>query len=172
MLHSLPKLVSFSAVVIVLIILKRFADRHSGEQFDERQILYRQKAYANAAWMAIVFNIFIFIEGDSLAKYLSLSFVGVATLFLLVGVFAVSSIYYDAYFAPRKKKSFVVLYGLTFFLQLGVAILQWRDGDFLRHGQLYLTAQNASCALFAFIFGIILLMTAYMTWKEKHEVEE
>ena len=172
MLHSIPKLVSFSAVVIVLIILKRFADRHSGEQFDERQILYRQKAYANATWMAIVFNIFIFIEGDSLAKYLSLSFVGVATLFLLVGVFAVSSIYYDAYFAPRKKKSFVVLYGLTFFLQLGVAILQWRDGDFLRHGQLYLTAQNASCALFAFIFGIILLMTAYMTWKEKHEVEE
>ena len=172
MLHSIPKLVSFSAVVIVLIILKRFADRHSGEQFDERQILYRQKAYSNAAWMAIVFNIFVFIEGDSLAKYLSLSFVGVATLFLLVGVFAVSSIYYDAYFAPRKKKSFVVLYGLTFFLQLGVAILQWRDGDFLRHGQLYLTAQNASCALFAFIFGIILLMTAYMTWKEKHEVEE
>ena len=122
--------------------------------------------------MAIVFNIFIFIEGDSLAKYLSLSFVGVATLFLLVGVFAVSSIYYDAYFAPRKKKSFVVLYGLTFFLQLGVAILQWRDGDFLRHGQLYLTAQNATCALFAFTFGIILLVTAYMTWKEKHEVEE
>lgn len=172
MLHSIPKLVSFSAVVIVLIILKRFADRHSGEQFDERQILYRQKAYSNAAWMAIVFNIFIFIEGDSLAKYLSLSFVGVATLFLLVGVFAVSSIYYDAYFAPRKKKSFVVLYGLTFFLQLGVAILQWRDGDFLRHGQLYLTAQNATCALFAFTFGIILLVTAYMTWKEKHEVEE
>ena len=172
MLHSIPKLVSFSAVVIVLIILKRFADRHSGEQFDERQILYRQKAYANATWMAIVFNIFIFIEGDSLAKYLSLSFVGVATLFLLVGVFAVSSIYYDAYFAPRKKKSFVVLYGLTFFLQLGVAILQWRDGDFLRHGQLYLTAQNATCALFAFTFGIILLVTAYMTWKEKHEVEE
>lgn len=172
MLHSLPKLVSFSAVVIVLIILKRFADRHSGEQFDERQILYRQKAYSNAAWMAIVFNIFVFIEGDSLAKYLSLSFVGVATLFLLVGVFAVSSIYYDAYFAPRKKKSFVVLYGLTFFLQLGVAILQWRDGDFLRHGQLYLTAQNATCALFAFTFGIILLVTAYMTWKEKHEVEE
>jgi len=172
MLHSIPKLVSFSAVVIVLIILKRFADRHSGEQFDERQILYRQKAYANAAWMAIVFNIFVFIEGDSLAKYLSLSFVGVATLFLLVGVFAVSSIYYDAYFAPRKKKSFVVLYGLTFFLQLGVAILQWRDGDFLRHGQLYLTAQNATCALFAFTFGIILLVTAYMTWKEKHEVEE
>ena len=171
MLHSIPKLVSFSAVVIVLIILKRFADRHSGEQFDERQILYRQKAYSNAAWMAIVFNIFIFIEGDSLAKYLSLSFVGVATLFLLVGVFAVSSIY-DAYFAPRKKKSFVVLYGLTFFLQLGVAILQWRDGDFLRHGQLYLTAQNATCALFAFTFGIILLVTAYMTWKEKHEVEE
>ena len=154
------------------LILKRFADRHSGEQFDERQILYRQKAYSNAAWMAIVFNIFIFIEGDSLAKYLSLSFVGVATLFLLVGVFAVSSIYYDAYFAPRKKKSFVVLYGLTFFLQLGVAILQWRDGDFLRHGQLYLTAQNATCALFAFTFGIILLVTAYMTWKEKHEVEE
>lgn len=172
MLHSIPKLVSFSAVVIVLIILKRFADRHSGEQFDERQILYRQKAYSNAAWMAIVFNIFVFIEGDSLAKYLSLSFVGVATLFLLVGVFAVSSIYYDAYFAPRKKKSFVVLYGLTFFLQLGVAILQWRDGDFLRHGQLYLTAQNATCALFAFTFGIILLVTAYMTWKEKHEVEE
>ena len=172
MLHSLPKLVSFSAVVIVLIILKRFADRHSGEQFDERQILYRQKAYSNAAWMAIVFNIFIFIEGDSLAKYLSLSFVGVATLFLLVGVFAVSSIYYNAYFAPRKKKSFVVLYSLIFFLQLGVAILQWRNGDFLRHGQLYLTAQNASCALFAFTFGIILLMTAYMTWKEKHEVEE
>ena len=172
MLHSIPKLVSFSAVVIVLIILKRFADRHSGEQFDERQILYRQKAYSNAAWMAIVFNIFVFIEGDSLAKYLSQSFVGVATLFLLVGVFAVSSIYYDAYFAPRKKKSFVVLYGLTFFLQLGVAILQWRDGDFLRHGQLYLTVQNATCALFAFTFGIILLVTAYMTWKEKHEVEE
>ena len=172
MLHSIPKLVSFSAVVIALIILKRFADRHSGEQFDERQILYRQKAYSNAAWMAIVFNIFVFIEGDSLAKYLSLSFVGVATLFLLVGVFAVSSIYYNAYFAPRKKKSFVVLYSLIFFLQLGVAILQWRNGDFLRHGQLYLTAQNASCALFAFIFGIILLMTAYMTWKEKHEVEE
>ena len=156
MLHSIPKLVSFSAVVIVLIILKRFADRHSGEQFDERQILYRQKAYSNAAWMAIVFNIFIFIEGDSLAKYLPLSFVGVATLFLLVGVFAVSSIYYDAYFAPRKKKSFVVLYGLTFFLQLGVAILPWRDGDFLRHGQLYLTAHNATCDLFAFTFGTIL----------------
>ena len=172
MLHSLPKIVLFSVLVIALIILKRFANRHSGEHFDERQILYRQKAYANAAWMAIVFNIFIFIEGDSLAKYLSLSFVGVATLFLLVGVFAVSSIYYNAYFAPRKKKSFVVLYGLIFFLQLGVAILQWRNGDFLRYGRLYLTAQNASSALFAFTFGVILLVTAYMTWKEKREVEE
>ena len=172
MLHSLPKLVLFSVLVIALIILKRFANRHSGEHFDERQILYRQKAYTNAAWMAIIFNIFIFIEGDSLAKYLSLSFVGVATLFLLVGVFAVSSIYYNAYFAPRKKKSFVVLYSLIFFLQLGVAILQWRNGDFLCQGQLYLTAQNASCALFAFTFGVILLVTAYMTWKEKCEVEE
>lgn len=172
MLNSLPDLLLSLMVITVFIFVRRFADRQSGEQFDERQILYRQQAYANAAWATLVFNVFVFIEGERFEKYLALSFVGVVTLFLLVGVFAISSIYYDAYFVPRKKKSFVLLYGLIFFLQLGVAVLQWKDGDFLRNGQLYLTGKNTASALFALTFGLILLMTAYKTWQEKHEVEE
>lgn len=172
MLRLLPSILFVLAVIVVFILLKRFGDAQVDENFDERQILYRQKAYSNAVWAAVIFNIFIFIEGDSLAKYISLSFVGIATIFLLAGVFAVSSVLYDAYFAARKKKRFVTLFSLVCLLQFVLFVMQWSKGEFFQQGHLYLTFRNSVPVISVITFGFILLATAYKTWIEKNEEEE
>lgn len=172
MFSLLQKILLVLVVITVLIFLKRFSDHQVDEDFDERQILYRQKSYANAAWAALIFNIFVFIEGDSLMKIMSLSSVGVVTIFLIAGVFAVSSILYDAYFSARKKKRMVVLFLLVSTLQLAIVLNQWQDGDFFQNGHLYMTFKNSVPIVFIITFGFVLLTTSYKSWKDKHEVEE
>ena len=172
MISLLPTILLLLVVIAVFLFLKRFADKSTAENYDERQILYRQKAYTNAAMATLIFNILVFVEGDKLERYISLSFVGVATIFLLTGIFAVSSIYYDAYFVPKKKKSFMILYSLVFFLQLGMTVWQLRDGDFFRQGHLYLTSQNSVPPLFVITFALIFLTSAYKDWRDKKEIEE
>lgn len=159
------------AVLLVILLLKKFADKNTLENFDERQVFYRQKAYANAAFAAICFNTFIFIEGDSIAKYLSLSFVGVANIFLVTGVFAITSIFYDAYFASGNKKGLLLVFCIGSLLQVPIVIMQILTGKYFNQGHLYLT-ERATSLITVITFGTILLATIYKKWKEKKEEEE
>ena len=172
MLKLLPSILLVGALIMVFVFLKRFADQHANENFDERQVIYRQKAYSNAAFSAITFNVFMAIEGDSLEKYFSISFVGVATLFLLVGVFAISSILYDAYFTKENKKRYLSFYLFVTLIQVFAVYRLWVQGIFFHSGQLYLTAENSTSLLFVITFALALLATVYKSWQDKMEEEE
>lgn len=99
--------VNLILLVIVIggfVFLRFYADKKGKREYDERQLLMQKKAYTNAAWVVMGFNLVLVIWGEVLAKYISLSFAGTANLFLIVGVFVCSSILNDAYFTAGKKQ--------------------------------------------------------------------
>ena len=167
MLHILPHLILVGFVIAAFFYLVKVR-RQTSRQYDERQLLLQKQAYTNAAWTVLLVDLAIAIEGAVLEQYLSLSFVGFLNIFLLVAIYAVSSILTDAYFLATNKKRMIVLYVLVCSLQVFTFYRQWTDGDFTQDGHLYLT-DRASTLLAALTFGAILLATLYKVWKEKRE---
>lgn len=162
-------IVIMAVVLVGVCFLKRYIDRKNQFQYDERQLLMQKKAYTNAAWTALFFNLIIWIEGDNLARYFSLSFVGLATFYLIVGVFVSNSILLDAYFGKFSGRRFVMIYFLMLVLFALAFIRQLYLGTLLDKGHLYLTGENSTPLLFSLTFGEILLVTIYKSIKNKKE---
>lgn len=121
--------VNLILLVIVIggfVFLRFYADKKGKREYDERQLLMQKKAYTNAAWVVMGFNLVLVIWGEVLAKYISLSFAGTANLFLIVGVFVCSSILNDAYFTAEKTKNssmcmpLLLLFKFSLFIKIGV----------------------------------------------------
>ena len=110
--------VNLILLVIVIggfVFLRFYADKKGKREYDERQLLMQKKAYTNAAWVVMGFNLVLVIWGEVLAKYISLSFAGTANLFLIVGVFVCHSILNDAMCMPL-----LLLFKFSLFIKIGV----------------------------------------------------
>ncbi|EMB70895.1 TPA: hypothetical protein ACPQXX_001831 [Streptococcus mutans] len=164
--------VNLILLVIVIggfVFLRFYADKKGKQKYDERQLLMQKKAYTNAAWVVMGFNLVLVIWGEVLAKYISLSFAGTANLFLIVGVFVCRSILNDAYFTARKNKRFLYVYAVIIAIQIFTVYQNWSQGRFGHDGHIYLTGEKAMSLLFILTFAVIFLVTAYKTIQDKRE---
>ncbi|BAQ23422.1 uncharacterized protein SRT_01610 [Streptococcus troglodytae] len=132
--------VNLILLVIVIggfVFLRFYADKKGKREYDERQLLMQKKAYTNAAWVVMAFNLVLAIWGEVMEKYISLSFAGTASLFLIVGVFVCSSILNDAYFTARKTKGssmcmpLLLLFKFSLFIEIGVRAALVMTGIFI-----------------------------------------
>lgn len=159
-------------LLLGLIALKINTDKQNEHNYDERQLLLQKKAYVNAAWAVLLTNLVIAFEASFFETYISLSFLGMANIFIILLVYVSSSILTDAYFTKHNKKRFLALYGLIATIQPFVVYRQWQEGQFFRAGHLYLTAENSSSLLLMVTFILIFLVTAYKVWADQSEEEE
>lgn len=167
MLTIFPQIILIAIVFAGFFYLKRTKARMS-KHYDERQLLLQKQAYANAAWVIFAVDLYIAMNGKFLEQYVSLSFVAFLNIYLLVAIYAVSSILTDAYFLPTNKKRMLALYAVTSILSLFSFYCQWIDGDFLKSGHLYLT-DRAATLLAGLVFAAVLLATVYRAWQERQE---
>ena len=159
-------------LLLGLIALKINTDKQNKHNYDERQFLLQKKAYVNAAWAVLLTNLVIAFEASFFETHISLSFLGMANIFIILLVYVSSSILTDAYFTKHNKKRFLALYGLIATIQPFVVYRQWQEGQFFRAGHLYLTAENSASLLLMVTFILIFLVTAYKVWMDQSEEEE
>ena len=171
MLDSIVNLILLFIVVGSLVFLRHYADKKGRRNYDERQLLMQKKAYTNAAWVVMAFNLILAIWGEEMAKYISISFAGAASLFLIVGVFACGSILNDAYFTAEKGKKFLYLYACILAVQIFAVYRNWIQGDFSQGGHLYLRGEKSISLLFVLTFVIISLVAAYKLARDKKETK-
>ena len=159
-------------LLLGLIALKIYTDKQNEPSYDERQLLLQKKAYVNAAWAVLLTNLVIAVEASFFETYISLSFLGMANIFIILLVYVSSSILTDAYFTRHNKTRFLALYGLIATIRPFVVYRQWQEGRFFHAGHLYLTAENATNLLLILTLGLIFLVTAYKAWTDQKEEEE
>ncbi|EJN93242.1 hypothetical protein ACVRW7_05965 [Streptococcus ratti] len=169
MFDFVMNLILLAIAVGVFVFLRFYADEKGRREYDERQLLMQKKAYTNAAWVVMAFNFILAMWGDELGQYITLAFAGMASLFLIVGVFVCSSILNDAYFTAKKSKRFLYLYVIMITIQMFIVYKNWNQGRFSHDGHLYLTGDNSMSLLFIITFAVILLVSAYKMMQDKRE---
>lgn len=142
-----PVLLLLLLVAAILLI----ARRGKGNEYDERQLVERGRAFQSAYLTLGIYTIFCaVIESDGVQCFTPgvLPMIG---LFLSVTVFAVTAIRHDALSGLHTKpKDAIRLWLLIIVVQLVCFVLDWRDGDVVRDGVLTLSVislVNAVCFL-------------------------
>ncbi|MGT2907765.1 hypothetical protein [Streptococcus dentiloxodontae] len=172
MLNVWLNLVILFVMIGALVFLRKYSNQRASQKYDERQLLMQKKAYADAAWGVAALSLVLAIEGDYLKKYMALSFVGYAFLFLVVGIFVCSSILSDAYFSETITKRFAYFYIFIVLSYLIATVHYWIHGSFVLDGHLYLTGEKGSSLLGLLTFSVIFLVTFYKIIQDKKGAEE
>lgn len=121
--------VGFALAIIILSIIFTFRKRKGLCKYDERQELARTKACKYGLIVLVAYLIIFGLLNDmdilSFGSYMTSNLIGIC---LSVGVFAVNSIWNDAYFAIKEKpKRFYILFTAALVLNIIVAIRSYTD---------------------------------------------
>ncbi len=164
--------VNLILLVIVIggfVFLRFYADKKGKREYDERQLLMQKKAYTNAAWVVMGFNLVLVIWGEVLAKYISLSFAGTAESLSYRRRLWLQQYLKRCLFHSRKKQKIPLCVCRYYCCSNFHCLQNWSQGSFGHDGHIYLTGEKAMSLLFILTFAVIFLVTAYKTIQDKRE---
>lgn len=154
---------------LIMIIARMLRGKQAFEVYDERQLQSRFKAY-QVSFFVLLCGIGI----DACMKLYGLTFyedpLGEFTAIMAaVGVFAVMNIRNGSFLAlNRKRKPFLLLYGVICLCQFLGTIGYWRDGELVADGKL--TVRCVSPILLVLFLVIFVMML--IPQNEQEELEE
>ena len=156
----------FIAVVIFL-MFRAMGARRENRQYDERQLLTRGKAYRLGFFaMVLVQLLIMFAEGvfDLDMRYL----VGSVCLFSGITVFAVYSIWHDAYFPLQQKpKYYLGLCVVIVFCNCLGPVGMWREGALISEILHSATCMNLMCALCFLALAVTIALKMLLSGNEE-----
>ena len=154
----------------VWIIFRKLRGQAAMEQFDEKQVTDRYKAYKIG-----FFALIICIAADAMLKLFGMSFyeepVGdFIAVFIAIGVFACRAVMSDAYFAPgASMKKFILLYGVICFAQLINTLRSFSDHEMILDGKLTIHCVSPLCLI---LFSVIMVTVLIRARQLKYDEEE
>ncbi len=154
----------------IWIIFRKSKGLSAMEQFDERQVTDRYKAYKSG-----FFALVICITADAMLKMFGISLyeepVGdFIAVFIAVGIFAARAVMSDAYFAPgADMRKFIVLYGVICFAQLVNTLRSVTNDAIVQNGKLTIHCVSPLCLV---LFMVILIAVLVRARQLKYEEEE
>ncbi len=156
-------------VAIVMIVRKMRGDNCT-EQFDERQLLARNKAYQ--------FGFFAFLVAVCIDACLKLTGIApyfdpvgeFAAVFVAVTVFAIQAIRQDAFMAlNRRWRSQLILYIVICIMQFLSAASYLKEGTLVQDGKLTLKCVGPLCGI---VFLVIVVVMVIHHHNEAVQMEE
>ena len=161
------------AVVIISLVIRTMQKRRGVQpgEYDERQQVQRgaaaQRAYLTLLLLLCVNGVVSGVLGVHWAKPGVDCFL---CMFASVAVFVVECIRRDAYFTVKQTtRSGIAIFTLVTLCQVPATIMHAVDGDFLRDGQLTLSAINPACMV---LFAAVLITILIKRRSDKEEDEE
>ena len=154
--------VSMTAAFIFIIIANiagKKTGRQMDSQFDERQIIARNKAY-----MTGFFVILLLILADVLLKMTASAFYvdplgELSAVFIGIGVFAILAIWNDAFLMPAQKPGLMsLLYGVIVAERMLRFLFSLRAGECFSEGKLTLSNINGVIGITFFAILAALLL--------------
>ena len=165
--------VGILAVAIIATVIRTVQKRRGMEpgEYDERQQVQRgaaaQRAFVTLLLLLCVNGVVSGTLGIHWAKPGVDSFL---CMFISVGVFVVECIRRDAYFTVKQTpRSGIAIFTLVTLCQVPATIMHAVDGDFIRDGQLTLSAINPACMV---LFAAVLIAILLKRRSDKEEDEE
>ena len=133
-------LVGFAIVLLIVFILRksRGASMLAAEEFDERQLLIRNKGYKYGFVTIMVYGLLYFLYSAAGGKPIMLDGVA-AFLGVMLGVFVFScyNSLHDAQFGYRESgKRYLVGYGIIAAICIAVSIINLVEGGLVQNGMI------------------------------------
>lgn len=157
--------VAFVALVVLIIKKGKISKK---DQYDERQLLVRSKAYQIAFVVLVGYLLINGIINSILEVHWCDSFMGsILGIFLSVMVFALFCIFQDAYVSFQEKPTQnILLLAVIAVANFGIGfIINDQHHDFIVNGQLSYHAINIICGILLVIIIIAMLIKRRMDKK-------
>ncbi len=159
------------AAAFIVIMIANIAGKKSGRQmdsqFDERQIIARNKAY-----MTGFFVFLMLIMADVLLKLLGTPFYvdplgELSAVFFGIGVFAILAIWNDAFLVPAQKPGLLILlYGVITAERMLRFLSGLRSGECYSDGRFTLSAINGVIGITFFAILVTFLIKQHQDRSE------
>lgn len=165
---ELAPIIVIIVIIAIFFTVARFAaGQKAANQFDERQILARGKAY-QCGFLSLCICLVMTMMAEGIFG-LDMSYVGAsACLFVGLSVFAVYSIWHDAFFSMRQTPGYYLLLCLLIVFCNGVApVSHYLEGESLSGIVHSVVCLNIMCALCFLVVGISIILK--MLLQEKGE---
>lgn len=167
-----PYLAGIMAVAVVTAILTAVRKKQGRPkpEYDERQMAARGVAYR---WAFLMLMLSLAVNTGVEAIWGPWAKPGVSAwmlIFLSIGVFIVSCVRKDAYFAvAQNPRTYLWLFGAVVLCQIPNFLLQLRSGDLVEDGLLTWNALSPACGV---LFGVMFVCMLVRLRRQKQEEQE
>lgn len=152
-----------AAMAAAILLINYYFSKRAGSsfdnQFDERQLISRNKAYTASFFVTL-----LCLLADIILKMTGKAFYydplgELICIFIGITVFSVLAIRNDAFIVPKKQpKSNLILYFVITLIQFGNAFIEYRNGTMTEGGKLTVSCLSAVCGLTFAVILVTMLM--------------
>ncbi len=156
-------------ILAVIVLYKRSNGIGPEDEYDERQLIARNKAYKGgffALLCAVAVDMFLQMAG---VVWCEQPLGELTAIMIGVVVFACRTILDDAFFGHTERRRVFIFYAAMVVLQFFTTWRKWKEGSLIADGRLTMDATGMICGLAFLVVLIVLLLKSRRNQDEEED---